>query len=81
MKPRPPRQFLRIVYVQHDISLALRWVSYVNTRVTTANGHTSIELNGLPLYASANSFATVRLLNFMTTIERFGAESLVRGSV
>ena len=39
--------------------------------------HTSIELNGLPLYASANSFATVGSLNFMTTIERFGAESLV----
>ena len=37
---------------------------------------TSIELNCLPLYASANSAASDAFLNLMTTIERFGAESL-----
>jgi hypothetical protein len=37
---------------------------------------TSIELNGLPLYASANSAASVGLKNFKTTNERFGAKSL-----
>ena len=40
---------------------------------------TSIELNGLPLYASANSAASVGLKNFKTTNERFGAKSLGRG--
>ena len=37
---------------------------------------TSIELNCFPLYASANSAASDAFLNLMTTIERFGAESL-----
>ena len=37
---------------------------------------TSIELNGLPLYTSANSAASVGLKNFKTTNERFGAKSL-----
>lgn len=38
---------------------------------------TSIELNGLPLYASANSAASAAFLKFTTTIERFGRESLI----
>ena len=37
---------------------------------------TSMELNGLPLYASANSAASEALKNFKTTNERFGAKSL-----
>jgi hypothetical protein len=35
-----------------------------------------MELNGFPLYASANSVASEGLKNFKTTNERFGAKSL-----
>jgi hypothetical protein len=37
---------------------------------------TSIEVNGFPLYASANSAASAAFGNLMTTIDRLGAESL-----
>lgn len=37
---------------------------------------TSMLLNCLPLYASENSAACAGSRNFITTIERFGAESL-----
>jgi hypothetical protein len=39
---------------------------------------TSVELKGLPLYASANSAASARLKNLITTMERFGKESLAK---
>ena len=39
-------------------------------------GLASIELNGLPLYASANSTASSILRNFIKTRDRLGAESL-----
>jgi hypothetical protein len=38
-----------------------------------------MELNGFPLYASANSEAWSGSKNFMTTIERLGTESLLTG--
>lgn len=44
--------------------------------ISPAPERTSIELNALPLYASANSVASASCLNFRMAIDRFGAESL-----
>lgn len=44
---------------------------------TTLHISGSIELKGLPLYASANSAASAELKNLIMTMERFGKESRI----
>jgi hypothetical protein len=52
-----------------------KWLAFTTESGRTRK-RTSIELKGLPLYASANSVASAGLKNLIMTMERFGKESL-----
>lgn len=66
---------------RHGISRA-KWPvtnSHIVKKVTKTQ--TSIELNGFPLYASANSVASAGLVNLISAIDLLGAKSLRKSNI
>jgi len=70
-------QLKRRGHERHGKFPATAYLSFERNRVENIS-LTSMELNGFPLYSSANSAAAAGLRNLIMTIERFGAKSLMR---
>lgn len=65
------------IHERHDIFQAeLLILSPRSSDMNIAMKRTSIELNGLPSYASTKSAASAGLANLTNAMDRFGAKSL-----